>query len=122
MAKLLIIKHPNKSYAEIQTTDRLCDYRYKYAPPSGDELPEKFIKFRDKLRAIYGLEDVKIGRHDISMERYEVFEWEGIITEVIAILKEYTGSEYEITTDDRTQHSYRDGSCYPSDDDMEDAA
>lgn len=107
MARILIIKHPNTAMAEIQTTDRLCEYQYSFSPPADDELTPEFIAFRDKLKALHGFQKIEIGRHEISMERYEVFSFEELIPQVINALKEFTGSEYEVTTDGRAERYAR---------------
>lgn len=102
MAKLLIIKFANTDMAEIQTTDRLCNYRYYFSPPVDDELSPEFIAFRDELNAIYGLKKIEIGRHEIHMERYEVFEFDDLFPKVIEAMKKFTGTtDYETTIDDR---------------------
>lgn len=102
MDRILIIKHPNTSMAEVQTTDRLCEYRWRLSPPADEELSAEFIAFRDKLEDIHGIEKVSIGRHDISIDRYDVFSFDELIPQVIDVLKGYTGkTEYEITVDDR---------------------
>jgi len=102
MHKLLIIKHPNTDMAEIQTTDRLCDYQYYFNPPADEDLTPEFIKFRDELQSIHGFKEIEIGRHDIHMERFEVFEFDNLIPLVVDALKRFTGTaEYSVTMDDR---------------------
>lgn len=103
MARLLIIKHPNTDMAEIQTTDRLCDYRYYFNPPADEELSPEFIAFRDALTAIHGFKEIRVGRHDIHMERYEVFSFDDLIPQVVDALKAFTGSEYDVTIYDRAE-------------------
>lgn len=124
MTRLLIIKHPNTYMAEIQTTDRLCEYRYSFSPPADEELDPKFIAFRDALTAIHGLKEIRVGRHDIHMERYEVFSFDELIPQVIDVLKAFTGSEYDVSVDDRSEEyermrSERSGRASRYDDDYE---
>lgn len=106
-AKLLIIKHPNTDMVEIQTTDRLCEYRYAFSPPADEELSPEFIAFRNDLRGIHGLDGVNVGRHSIHLERYEVFEWDDLIPQAVDALKKFTGSEYETTVVDRSEPERR---------------
>ena len=115
MEKMLIIYHPNKSIAEVQVTSRLCEYQWKHSPPTDEELAPDFIAFRSKLRSIRGVKRVDVGRHDLTIERYEVFDWTDIIPQATAIVSEFTGDKCSTVTDDRRTRSKWDGdeAAYP---------
>lgn len=104
MERILTVFHPNEAMATIQTTSRLCEHRYYFSPPADEELSKEFIALREEIQGIHGTVKVEIGRHDIHVERYEVFEWDEIIPKIIDALKKYTGVlEYNISIDDQAE-------------------
>lgn len=101
MTKLLAIKWPNEERLDIQVRDRLCDYQWAHSPPSDEELSGSFKAFRDKLRAVHGIDKIDIGKHVIHVGRYEIFDWEELVPQMAEIISAFTGSTYEIVWDDR---------------------
>lgn len=100
-SELLAIMWPNETRLDIQTRDRLCEYKWAHTPPADEELSNEFKEFRDKLNGIHGIEKADIGRHVVHVERFDIFTWEELVPQIAAVMTAFTGTEYTVRWDDR---------------------
>lgn len=96
----LVIFYPNPVCAEVQTKSVLLDKKYHFND-TPDDAPANLLSMEASMRKIPGVKSCNIGRHDIHLERFEVFEWSEIIDHVIAALERALSMKLTVETDDR---------------------
>lgn len=96
----LIIYHPNTTMAEIQTKARLLEKDY-YFSKTPDDAPAHFQAMEQAMKKSRGVKKLEIGRHEIHIERYEVFEWDEVISPIVDALASALGIGLQSKVDDR---------------------
>ena len=96
----LVIYHPNNDFAEVQTKAVLFDKKYKF-DKTPDDAPANLISMETSIRKIPGIKKVEIGKHNIGIERFQVFEWDEIIPHVIAAVERALSITIHFETDDK---------------------
>lgn len=81
--------YPNPECAQVETTARLCERAYYFDKEETDS-PE-LLEFEKKLNGIHGIKRAEVGRHEIHLKRYEVFEWDELLSQVYPMLAEFVG-------------------------------
>lgn len=96
----LVIYHPNTAMAEVQTKVPLLDKKYS-SETTPDDAPAEMIRLEKAVNCMRGVKSVRIGRHDINLEKWDVFNWDEIIPAVLDALKTAISIDLDVTYDDR---------------------
>lgn len=100
---ILVIRHSNTERVEVQTNARLSNNKYSFNEGDligGVQVPG-YDAFKAKLLAIPGIDQVHIGRHNVNLERFEVFPWEPIIDAVVEQVALFAAPKINVKVDDR---------------------